>query len=92
MSPQSKREYLLSIWLRYQKASRKQKSQILSEVCTNLGFNRKYAIRWLRNWKPQRRQRPKNKPGPKPQYQHRNSGSNFASAPAASSCFPERTH
>ena len=69
MSPQSKKEYRKTLGLRYQKASRKQKSQILNEVCTNLGFNRKYAVRWLRNWKPPRRRKPKNKPGPKPQYQ-----------------------
>ena len=70
MSPQSKKEYRKALGLRYQKASRKQKSQILNEVCANLGFNRKYAVRWLRNWKPSRRRKPKNKPGPKPQYQH----------------------
>lgn len=68
MSPQSKKEYRKTLGLRYQKAFRKQKSQILDEVCTNLGFNRKYAIRWLRNWKPARRQKPKNKPGPRPRY------------------------
>jgi hypothetical protein len=70
VSPQSKKEYRKTLGLRYQKASRKQKSQILNEVCTNLGFNRKYAGRWLRNWEPPRRRKPKNKPGPKPQYQH----------------------
>ena len=71
MSPQSKKEYCKALRLRYQKASRKQKSQILNEVCANLGFNRKYAVRWLRNHKPtSRQQKPKNKPGPKPQYQH----------------------
>jgi hypothetical protein len=70
MSPTSKKEYRKTLGFRYQKASRKQKSQILDEVCTNLGFNRKYAVRWLRNWKPARRLKPKNKPGPKPQYQH----------------------
>lgn len=70
MSPQSKKEYRKTLGLRYQKASRKQKSQILDEVCVNLGFNRKYAVRWLRNWKLSRRPKTKNKPGPKPQYQH----------------------
>ena len=69
MSPQSKREYRKTLGLRYQKASRKQKSQILTEICANLGFNRKYAIRWLRSFKQPRRRKPKNKPGPKPQYQ-----------------------
>jgi hypothetical protein len=70
VSPQAKKEYRKTLGLRYQKASRKQKSQILNEVCVNLSFNRKYAIRWLRNWKSPRRRKPKNKPGPKPQYQH----------------------
>ena len=70
MSPQSKKGYRKTLGLRYQKASRKQKSQILNEVCTNLGFNRKYAVRWSRNFKPSRRRKSKHKPGPKPKYQH----------------------
>jgi len=62
MSPQSKREYLLSIWLRYQKANRKEKTKILDELCATCHYNRKYAIRRLLSLK-----KPK-KPGPKSQY------------------------
>lgn len=70
MSPQSKREYFKAVWLRYQKASsRAVKSTILDELCANCRFNRKYAIRRLRNLKIVRHKRAKNKPGPKPQYQ-----------------------
>lgn len=69
MSPQSKNEYLNTIWLRYKKASSKtQKSKILDELCINCHFNRKYAIRRLSNFKIIRRQKTKNKPGPKPKY------------------------
>jgi len=69
MSPQSKKEYLKTVWLRYQKASVKaEKSKILDELCANCCFNRKYAIRRLRNFKILRRKKAKNKPGPKPLY------------------------
>lgn len=70
MSPQSKKEYLKTVWLRYKKASPKaEKTKILDELCSNCGFNRKYAIRRLRNFKILRRKKTKNKPGPKPKYQ-----------------------
>lgn len=70
MSPQSKREYLKTVWLRYQKAASKAgKSKILDELCTNCCFNRKYAIRRLGTFKILRRKKPRNKPGPKPKYQ-----------------------
>lgn len=71
MSPKSKNEYLTTILKRYRKASRKDKALILTEVCSNLGWNRKYAIRRLRNLKIKRRKPASNlKPGPKPKYQH----------------------
>jgi hypothetical protein len=70
MSPQAKKEYFKAIWLRYKKASSKtEKGKILDELCTNCHFNRKYAIRRLRNFKIIRRKKAKNKPGPKPKYQ-----------------------
>lgn len=70
MSPQSRKEYIKAVWLRYKKASSKaEKSKILDELCTNCRFNRKYAIRRLRNFKILRRKKPGNKPGPKPKYQ-----------------------
>lgn len=70
MSPKAIKEYLKAIWLRYKRAiSRIEKSEILNELCTNLRFNRKYAIRRLHNFKILRRKKPKHKPGPKPKYQ-----------------------
>lgn len=70
MSPQSKREYFKTVWLRYKKAvSKTEKTKILDELCINCHLNRKYAIRRLRNFKIVRRKKTKNKPGPKPKYQ-----------------------
>ena len=70
MSPQSKKEYLKTVWLRYKKTSSKaEKTKILDELCTNCRFNRKYAIRRLRNFKILRRKKTRNKSGPKPKYQ-----------------------
>lgn len=48
MARQSKREYLRSIYHRYQHARRAQKTVILEEFCKVCGYNRKYAI-WLLN-------------------------------------------
>jgi len=48
MARQSKREYLRSIYHRYQHARRAQKSAILEEFCKVCGYNRKYAI-WVLN-------------------------------------------
>jgi len=47
----SRWEYLREIYARYQKASRKERSRILTEFCTVAGYNRKYALRLL-NGKP----------------------------------------
>ena len=70
MSPQSKKEYLKAVWLRYKKAVLKtDKTKILDEFCINCRLNRKYAIRRLRNFRIIRRKKAKNKPGPKPKYQ-----------------------
>lgn len=70
MSPQSKKEYLKTLRLRYEKATSKaKKSEILDELCANLNFNRKYAIRRLGNFKILRRPKNKHKPGPKSKYQ-----------------------
>lgn len=69
MSPQSKKEYFKTVWLRYKKAvSKAEKTQILDELCINCDLNRKYAIRRLRNFKIVRRKKTENKPGPKPKY------------------------
>jgi hypothetical protein len=61
---QSKREYLLAIWERYQRVGRRFKSKILDEFCAVCGYTRKYAIGLLSR-KPRRRRR---KPGPRRRY------------------------
>jgi hypothetical protein len=61
---QSKREYLLAIWERYQRVGRRFKSKILDEFCAVCGYTRKYAIGLLSR-KPRRRQC---KPGPRQRY------------------------
>lgn len=61
---QSKWEYLLAIWERYQRVGRRFKSKILDEFCAVCGYTRKYAIGLL-SCKPRRRQC---KPGPRRRY------------------------
>jgi hypothetical protein len=61
---QSRREYLLAIWDRYQRVGRRFKSRILDEFCAVCGYTRKYAIGLLSH-KPRCRQR---KPGPRRHY------------------------
>lgn len=51
MSPRSKKEYIEAIFLRYKKASRKQRSVILDEFCATCKYHRKHAIRLLRRFK-----------------------------------------
>ncbi len=48
MARRSKREYLRSIYDRYQHAPRAEKGMILEQFCKVCGYNRKYAI-WLLN-------------------------------------------
>jgi hypothetical protein len=64
MSQESKHEYLLAVWGRYQRVGRRFKSKILDEFCAVCGYARKYAIALLQR-KPNARQ---NKSGPKKQY------------------------
>ena len=47
----AKMEYLETIYLRYKRASRKEKSMILNEFCKNCSYHRKHAIRTLNNFK-----------------------------------------
>jgi hypothetical protein len=61
MSPRSKREYRETIFLRYKKASRKEKSKILDEFCVTYGCHRKHAIRVLRKFKRFTRPKPRKK-------------------------------
>jgi len=67
MSSRSKREYLEAIYLRYKRASRKEKAIILDEFCSTCGYHRKHAIRLLKKFtrfiKPK-----KNKRGRRPLY------------------------
>ncbi len=51
MSPRSKKEYVEAIFLRYKKASRKERSIILDEFCATCRYHRKHAIRLLRRFK-----------------------------------------
>lgn len=59
MSPRSKKEYLLSILLRYRSAPKKQKGVILNEFCLACGYHKKHAIRLLNNHKRFTRPKPK---------------------------------
>ena len=51
MSPQSKREYLEAIYLRYKQASIKERTSILNEFCATCGYHRKHAIRLINNFR-----------------------------------------
>src|SRR5512136_767952 len=51
MSPRSKKEYIEAIFLRYKKASRKERTLILDEFCATCGYHRKHAIRLLRRFR-----------------------------------------
>src|SRR5512136_3109342 len=64
MSPRARMEYLEAIYLRYQKASFKEKTIILNEFCLNSGYHRKHAIRLLNHFK--RFTKPKHKKRGKP--------------------------
>jgi hypothetical protein len=68
MSPISKREYLKKVKTRYQKASYRQRTVILNELCATTGYNRKYTIRKLSERTKRRPEKPRNKPGPKSKY------------------------
>lgn len=61
MSSRSKREYLEAIYLRYKRASRKNKAIILDEFCAACGYHRKHAIRLLRKFKRFIKQKKKKK-------------------------------
>lgn len=67
MSPRSRREYVEAIFLRYKRASRKEKKVILDEFCATSGYHRKHAIRLLRGFKRFTRPKPKRR-GRSPTY------------------------
>lgn len=64
MGPGARMEYLESIYLRYKRASKKERSIILNEYCLNCNYHRKHAIRRLNTYrrftkpKPKRRGKP----------------------------------
>jgi hypothetical protein len=51
MSPRSKKEYVEAIFLRYKKASCRERTIILDEFCATCGYHRKHAIRLLRRFR-----------------------------------------
>jgi hypothetical protein len=66
MPIEARRQYLIAILERYKKATRKQKSAILTEFCEVCGYNRKYAIQVLNPGR--KRIRTSSKPGRKIKY------------------------
>ena len=61
----SRWEYLREIYVRYQRALRKEKSRILTEFCKVARYNRKYALRLLNGTPPKRMPPEKRKRRPK---------------------------
>jgi hypothetical protein len=58
VSIQAVREYLALLWKRYQVlARREERSEVLDEICRNLGINRKSAIRLMRSEGPPKKRR-----------------------------------
>ncbi len=64
MSPRARMEYLQTIYLRYKKASVKEKTMILNEFCRNCGYHRKHAIRLLNHFKRFTKPKPKKRGRP----------------------------
>ena len=70
MSNASKREYLLAIWDRYHRCSKRTKRGVLDEFCRVCGYHRKYAIRLLNAQRHVGSEHQKQRPGRRPKYQH----------------------
>lgn len=64
MSPGAKMECVESVYLRYKRASRKEKTLILDEFCATCDYHRKYAIRLLRRYKRFAKPKPKRRGAP----------------------------
>src|SRR5574340_146224 len=64
MSPRTRMEYLETIYLRYKKASVKERTLILDEFCLNCGYHRKHAIRLLNRFKRFTKPQPKKRGRP----------------------------
>ena len=67
MSQELKENWLPKIRARYARRGREGKSRMLSELCEDLGYERKYAIKLLNDSLP--RSRPMKRMGPVPQYE-----------------------
>ncbi len=65
MSHDAKKQYLMRIRSRYSLASKFEKKKILDEFCTVCHYNRKYAIRILRQPSIQENTTKQAKRGPK---------------------------
>src|SRR3989338_7310657 len=65
MSPQSKKDYMETIYLRYKIATKRQeKSALITELCITCDWHRKHAIRALRNFKRFTKPKPKKRGKP----------------------------
>jgi len=64
MSPRARMEYVETIYIRYKKASLKEKTMILNEFCLNCGYHRKHAIRLLNHFKRFAKPKPKKRGKP----------------------------
>jgi len=64
MSPEARMECVESVYLRYKRASRKEKTLILNEFCATCGYHRKHAIRLLRKFKRFAKPKPKKRGKP----------------------------
>ena len=64
MSPGARMECVESVYLRYKKASRKEKTLILDEFCATCGYHRKYAVRLLKHFKRFTKPKPKRRGAP----------------------------
>ncbi len=57
-------ECVESVYLRYKRASRKEKTSILNEFCATCGYHRKHAIRLFKNFKRFTKPKPKRRGAP----------------------------
>jgi len=64
MSHEARMECVESIYLRYKRASRKEKTLILDEFCATCGYHRKHAIRLFKRYKRFTKPKPKRRGAP----------------------------
>ena len=68
MNIEARRAYLNAVKERYKKSTKKQKTQILNEFCTNCNYSRKHAIKLLNNTCHANILKFKRRPGKPPKY------------------------